>query len=246
MTRLHWNATMTKSAHSDFFGLDLGVGYAPTVDHMLAVPNDVFERAEAALQKWAHVTPCPAKTNVATAVLPTSTSTPTYGTTPSRTAMAPPTATAATDTVPPSLADMHPNPNPNPNPSPPSANTVTVSAASTAQNPDLAPAAPPISTAHAKKRSSPSSPPPPSPSPSPSALGPSNSKIQKTFHFVANNDKRTAARIRNTMTSRNLRQSKVSRIAELERELERQRGESELWRVRAVRAGWKDGERLGL
>lgn len=67
------------------------------------------------------------------------------------------------------------------------------------------------------------------------------SKVEKTFHFVANDDKRTATRIRNTMASRKLRDSKVSRIAALERELEAQAEELKLWRQRAIDAGWKGG-----
>lgn len=69
---------------------------------------------------------------------------------------------------------------------------------------------------------------------------PHAAKIQKTFHFVANSDKKTATRLRNTMTSRNLRQSKVSRIAQLEKELEEQKEEMELWKQRAIERGWKD------
>lgn len=66
-----------------------------------------------------------------------------------------------------------------------------------------------------------------------------SNKVEKTFHFVANDDKRTATRIRNTMASRKLRDSKVSRIAALERELEAQAEELKLWRQRAIDAGWK-------
>lgn len=67
-------------------------------------------------------------------------------------------------------------------------------------------------------------------------------KNTKTFHFVANSDKKTATRLRNTMTSRNLRQSKVSRIAELEKALEAQQAETEKWRQRALLAGWKGSD----
>lgn len=204
---------MTNAAHSDFFGLDLGVGYAPAPDYI--VPNDTSERAEAVLQKWMHVTPSIAK--AAAGALPPVT----YGTTPSSTA---PSV---------SFVDMLPNPD-----SPPAtASPNTPSVPSTQQGADSARTTPiqPLtdippnpSLYSAKKRGSPSFSCPPA-------------KTQKTFHFVANNDKKTAARIRNTMTSRNLRQSKVSRIAELERALERQREESEMWRRRAVEAGWNDG-----
>lgn len=74
---------------------------------------------------------------------------------------------------------------------------------------------------------------------------PSTSKVTKSkqFHFVANSDKKTATRLRNTMTSRNLRQSKVSRIAQLEKELAEQLSKTEKWKARAVELGWegKDG-----
>lgn len=78
--------------------------------------------------------------------------------------------------------------------------------------------------------------------PAPSSLltDPSTSKVVKSkqFHFVANSDKKTATRLRNTMTSRNLRQSKVSRIAQLERELEEQLQMTEKWKTRAKELGW--------
>lgn len=75
---------------------------------------------------------------------------------------------------------------------------------------------------------------------------PSLSKVTKSkeFHFVANSDKKTATRLRNTMTSRNLRQSKVSRIAQLEKELEDQLAEAEKWKARALGMGW-NGEGSG-
>lgn len=82
--------------------------------------------------------------------------------------------------------------------------------------------------------------------PTPSSLltDPSTSKVVKSkeFHFVANSDKKTATRLRNTMTSRNLRQSKVSRIAQLEKELEEQLRMTEKWRARAVELGWVGDE----
>lgn len=65
-------------------------------------------------------------------------------------------------------------------------------------------------------------------------------KVHKTFHFVDNDNKKEAARLRNTMTSRNLRQSKVSRIAELERLLEESRREANLWEGRARSSGWTE------
>lgn len=65
-------------------------------------------------------------------------------------------------------------------------------------------------------------------------------KVEKTFHFVSNSDKKTATRIRNTMASRKLRDSKVSKIAALEVELEKQIEEAKMWRERAVSMGWKD------
>lgn len=65
-------------------------------------------------------------------------------------------------------------------------------------------------------------------------------RVEKTFHFVANSDKKTATRLRNTMTSRNLRQSKMSRIAQLEKELEKQKKEVEMWKRRAIEGGWKN------
>lgn len=70
---------------------------------------------------------------------------------------------------------------------------------------------------------------------------PSTSKVTKSkqFHFVANSDKKTATRLRNTMTSRNLRQSKVSRIAQLEKELEDQLRTTQKWKARAMELGWR-------
>lgn len=84
--------------------------------------------------------------------------------------------------------------------------------------------------------------------PSPKALTIQNSptaksnesKVTKTFHFVANSDKKTATRLRNTLASRSLRQSKVNRIAQLEKELEKQLQETETWQRRAIEAGWKE------
>lgn len=65
-------------------------------------------------------------------------------------------------------------------------------------------------------------------------------KAQKTFHFVDNDDKKEATRLRNTTTSRNLRQSKISRIAELERLLEESQRQAKRWEQRAREAGWSD------
>lgn len=67
-----------------------------------------------------------------------------------------------------------------------------------------------------------------------------SAKVTKTFHFVENSDKKTATRLRNTMASRNLRQSKVNRIAQLEKELEKQLQEAEIWKRRAIAAGWNE------
>lgn len=185
--QLHWNDRMTSNAHADFFGLDLGVGYAPSC----SIPADVFDRAEATLQRWSDVTSS-TKTRTVAGVLPSK------------------------ETQPPSARpDTH----------------RVVTDDDVSLTPGVLPAAT-ISPEPSKKRS-----PPPSLSSNPAAQ---DLKINKTFHFVANNDKKTAARIRNTMTSRNLRQSKVSRIAELERELERQQAEAEMWKRRAVEAGWQE------
>lgn len=62
----------------------------------------------------------------------------------------------------------------------------------------------------------------------------------RAYHFVSNSDKRAAITLRNTITSRRYRDSKVGRIAELESELEKARMERELWRERALRMGWRD------
>lgn len=161
---LHWNDDMTSTAHSDFFGLDLGIGFAPSFE----VSDDVFNRAQATLQKWSDVTSKPS--------------------------------------------------------SPDSTKILTPSVANASQSESVASSSGNQRGSVLSKSASPPS------------------RVQKTFHFVENSDKKTATRLRNTLTSRNLRQSKVSRIAELERELERQQQETEMWRRRALEAGWKNDE----
>jgi len=177
---------MTSTAHSDFFSLDLGAGNAPSY----SLPDDVLDRAEATLQKWALVAPR-SDAQAASSVL--------------------------------HRDEALPN----------ATGSVESGAASTNAVSSTLDILPEVTPGPSKKRSSPSS-------SHSSSLPDARNKVQKTFHFVADSDKKTAARIRNTMTSRNLRQSKVSRITELERELERQQAEAEEWRRRAVEAGWKE------
>ena len=77
--------------------------------------------------------------------------------------------------------------------------------------------------------------------PVPARKGAQNSKTQqKTYHFVSNSDKTSATAVRNAITSRKYRESKVSRIRELERQLESKAAELELWKERALSAGWID------
>lgn len=57
---------------------------------------------------------------------------------------------------------------------------------------------------------------------------------------MANSDKAGAARVRNTMASRKHRQSKVNRIAELERMLAEAEEERDAWKDRALRQGWNE------
>lgn len=164
---LQWQSDMMSStAHQDFFGLDLGVGYGPS----FAVSDEVLNKAQENLDIWAEVVSK--------------------------------SGSPADDLDMSMLQDM-------------------------SQSSMASASSPPTTTPPAKEGSK---------SP-PSASLPKMQK--KIFHFVANSDKKTATRLRNTMTSRNLRQSKVSRIAELEKALERQAEETEKWRQRAMQSGWR-------
>ncbi|KAK9386946.1 hypothetical protein V1515DRAFT_580644 [Lipomyces mesembrius] len=60
------------------------------------------------------------------------------------------------------------------------------------------------------------------------------------IHFVANADKKTARRIRNTVTAQCHRQNKVRRIRELEKLLDDCEVSKERWKQRALPLGWKD------
>lgn len=159
---LQWNDAMTSTAHSDFFGLDIGLGYEP----LLELSNDMLVRARENLRLWTDVSSKPPSPRKGSAHSPDSAS--------SKGLKTPGTS-------------------------------ILVGSRCSFSGPSKTP---------------------------------SPSKVQKTFHFVENSDKKTATRLRNTMTSRNLRQSKLSRIAELEKELERQQQETEKWRQRAIQVGW--------
>ena len=76
-----------------------------------------------------------------------------------------------------------------------------------------------------------------SPSPRPTLPTPPPTRA---FHFVLNSDKKRATQLRNTIASRMHRESKVSRIKELEKELERREREADVWQVRAKKMGWKE------
>lgn len=60
----------------------------------------------------------------------------------------------------------------------------------------------------------------------------------RELHFISNDDKTTAKTLRNTITSRKYRASKVSRIRQLEDALSQQEHETSLWKARAVSLGW--------
>ncbi|KAK9344193.1 hypothetical protein V1522DRAFT_355214, partial [Lipomyces starkeyi] len=60
------------------------------------------------------------------------------------------------------------------------------------------------------------------------------------IHFVANADKMTARRIRNTVTAQRHRQNKVRRIRELEKLLDECEASKERWKKRALRLGWNE------
>lgn len=64
-------------------------------------------------------------------------------------------------------------------------------------------------------------------------------RVIKKYHFIPNHDKHSAAQIRNTLASRKYRESKIGRITDLERQLQRNEAEKEMWRQRALRLGWK-------
>lgn len=83
---------------------------------------------------------------------------------------------------------------------------------------------------------------PASTSPGTPASTTSTSSVSQTkdFYFVDNSDKTSAAGIRNAITSRKYRQSKVDRIRELERELASRTFEMEMWKNRALRMGWNE------
>lgn len=87
---------------------------------------------------------------------------------------------------------------------------------------------------------SPPSLPTPTCSTSPKSSSPAPAKVTKEFHFVANSDKAGAARVRNTMASRKHRQSKVNRIAELEKLLAEAEEERDMWKQRALEKGVKN------
>ncbi|KAL9620673.1 MAG: hypothetical protein Q9160_004809 [Pyrenula sp. 1 TL-2023] len=73
-----------------------------------------------------------------------------------------------------------------------------------------------------------------------SSTSASSTSQTKDFYFVNNSDKISAAGIRNTLTSRKYRQSKVDRIRELEKELASRTFEMEMWKSRALRMGWNE------
>lgn len=185
---LRWHDVMTDTAHSNFFGLDLGAGHAPELPDLT---ENLFDQpqAEERLQKWAEVAAHYSSNSPTEAFLP-----------------------LGQDMILPTATELHQNCVPAPS---------TLSDSASIAGPSKRTFSSPASEADL---------PPP---------GRSGKVEKKTFHFVANSDKKTAARLRNTMTSRNLRQSKVSRIAELERELERQQAEVEMWKQRALESGWK-------
>lgn len=168
---------MVANAHSDFFGLDLGVGFGPDLP---ALDPEENARTQATLDQWAEV---------AAKSLSNS-------------------PTASNEASPNLGSDLH-------------AEDVKM----------RQPSAGPASGSKAAKKV---------PSPVSSGSGVKGAKVQKTFHFVDNANKTEAARLRNTMTSRNLRQSKVSRIAELERLLEQSQNEAAMWKKRAVDAGYSN------
>ncbi|KAK9330969.1 hypothetical protein V1520DRAFT_325864 [Lipomyces starkeyi] len=60
------------------------------------------------------------------------------------------------------------------------------------------------------------------------------------IHFVANADKMTARRIRNTVTAQRHRQNNVRRIRELEKLLDECEASKERWKKRALRLGWNE------
>lgn len=151
---LHWAASMSTAAHSNFFGLDINVNNS--FNH-LELTSDMVEQAQKTLQSWTDLTSKPSSDGAEMS------------------------KSACSDSSP---------------------------KRSTTQNSPIAKS--------------------------------TNSKVTKTFHFVANSDKKTATRLRNTLASRNLRQSKVNRIAQLEKQLEKQLQETEIWQRRAIEAGWKE------
>lgn len=175
---------MADTAHSDFFGLDLGVGYGPALE----ITGDVLDPASVQdnLQRWADVASNSASNS----------------------------SLSSADKSRVAVRDEFASP-------------IAEESGPSASVQDAVPTT--------RKRSSDSPPKAPSGPSSPVKGG----KVQKTFHFVENSNKREAARLRNTMTSRNLRQSKISRIAELERLLEESQTETEMWKKRALIAGWK-------
>ncbi|KAK5103744.1 hypothetical protein LTS08_003163 [Lithohypha guttulata] len=187
---LHCDGIMPTTA--DFFGLDIGSGYGPSLE----VSQEVLNRAQENLRKWTDISSSAASTSTLSTTSPDDSC---QFDLLSQLTATPPNSQQMSSNVTAPRSEQQ-----NSRASSPEESTTKMGVLHKSQ-------------------------------------GTAPSKVQKTFHFVANSDKKTATRLRNTMTSRNLRQSKISRIAELERELEKQKEESELWRRRALEAGWQDG-----